>query len=161
MITAGRILIMPKGAYSADETYEMLDLVSHNGISWLAKKTSVGIEPSDANEEYWQNVFSANYAPPTKLLEGRYVDARYSISGNLCFVYLGKATEKMEMNTSYKVGRLPMEIEQVSHASYTMNGRTWVVNAESTSIYVICTDGAPFPDDGMPQLAFVVPLLIP
>lgn len=57
MASAGRILIMPKGNYNSGTTYEMLDLVNHNGKSWLAKKTSVGIEPSDANSEYWQNMF--------------------------------------------------------------------------------------------------------
>lgn len=56
MASAGRILIMPKGNYDASVTYEMLDLVKHNGISWLAKKTVVGIEPSIANSEYWQDV---------------------------------------------------------------------------------------------------------
>lgn len=56
MASAGRILIMPKGEYNANTTYEMLDLVKHNGKSWLAKKTSVGIEPSVANSEYWQDV---------------------------------------------------------------------------------------------------------
>lgn len=54
MASAGRILIMPKGNYDANTTYEMLDLVFHNGTSWLARKTVVGIEPSEANEEYWQ-----------------------------------------------------------------------------------------------------------
>lgn len=58
MASAGRILIMPKGAYDASKTYEMLDLVSHNGTSWLAKKTVNGVEPSEANSEYWQNMFS-------------------------------------------------------------------------------------------------------
>jgi hypothetical protein len=58
MTSAGRILIMPKGNYDASVTYEMLDLVSYNGKSWLAKKTSVGIEPSDANSEYWQDMFN-------------------------------------------------------------------------------------------------------
>lgn len=60
MASAGRILIMPKGNYDSTLTYEMLDLVKHNGTSWLAKKTSVGIEPSKANSEYWQDVFDAN-----------------------------------------------------------------------------------------------------
>jgi hypothetical protein len=57
MTSAGRILIMPKGNYDASVTYEMLDLVSHNGKSWLAKKASVGIEPSAANGEYWMDMF--------------------------------------------------------------------------------------------------------
>ena len=53
MASAGRILIMPKDDYNAETTYEMLDLVKHNGTSWLAKKTVIGIEPSDDNSEYW------------------------------------------------------------------------------------------------------------
>lgn len=57
MASAGRILILPKGNYDAETEYEMLDLVKHNGTSWLAKKTSVGIEPSEANAEYWQDMF--------------------------------------------------------------------------------------------------------
>ena len=57
MASAGRILIMPKGTWSAETEYEMLDLVYYNGTSWLAKKSSVGIVPSDANSEYWQKLF--------------------------------------------------------------------------------------------------------
>ena len=53
MASAGRILIMPKGDYNAETQYEMLDLVYHNGTSWLAKKTTKGIEPSEANSEHW------------------------------------------------------------------------------------------------------------
>ena len=53
MASAGRILIMPKGNYDSSATYEMLDFVFYNGTSWLAKKTVTGIEPSDANSEYW------------------------------------------------------------------------------------------------------------
>lgn len=53
MASAGRILILPKGDYDSTKEYEMLDLVFNGGTSWLAKKTSVGVEPSDANTEYW------------------------------------------------------------------------------------------------------------
>jgi hypothetical protein len=53
MADAGRILIMPKGDYNPSVSYEILDLVVHNNISWLAKKDSVGIEPSVNNSEYW------------------------------------------------------------------------------------------------------------
>jgi hypothetical protein len=57
MASAGRILIIPRGDWNAETEYEMLDLVNHNGKSWLAKKTCTGIEPSEANAEYWQNMF--------------------------------------------------------------------------------------------------------
>lgn len=53
MADAGRILIIPKGDYDASVAYEMLDMVMHNDISWLAKKTVIGIEPSEANSEHW------------------------------------------------------------------------------------------------------------
>ena len=56
MASAGRILILPKGEYNANTTYEMLDLVFYNETSWLAKKTVVGIEPSEANSEYWHKL---------------------------------------------------------------------------------------------------------
>jgi hypothetical protein len=55
MASAGRILIMPKGEWNAETEYEMLDLVYHNGTSWLAKKGVVGIEPSN-NADEWQKV---------------------------------------------------------------------------------------------------------
>lgn len=57
MASAGRILIMPKGAYDSSTTYDMLDMVKYNGTSWLAKKTVTGIEPSDTNSDYWHNLF--------------------------------------------------------------------------------------------------------
>ena len=60
MTTAGRILIIPKGNWNANTQYEMLDLVKHGGTSWIAKKeVPVGIEPTNANSEYWQNMFEA------------------------------------------------------------------------------------------------------
>ena len=69
MASAGRILIMPKGDYNAETQYEMLDLVYHNGTSWLAKKTAVGIEPSEANKEYWQNMFDIDMSEIKSRLE--------------------------------------------------------------------------------------------
>ena len=51
---AGRILIVPRGTYDANATYEMLDLVMYNNASWLAKKTATGIEPT--NDEYWHKM---------------------------------------------------------------------------------------------------------
>lgn len=56
MASAGRILIMPKGDWNAETTYEMLDLVFHSGASWVAKKNVVGIAPSDASVEHWMKM---------------------------------------------------------------------------------------------------------
>lgn len=52
MISAGRVLIMPKGDYNPSVTYEMLDLVSYNGSSYIAKGTTTGNLPT--NTTYWQ-----------------------------------------------------------------------------------------------------------
>ena len=60
MEDAGRILILPKGTWDANTQYEMLDLVYYNGTSWLGRKASQGIEPTNANAEYWQKVFDPN-----------------------------------------------------------------------------------------------------
>lgn len=54
--SAGRVLIKPKGDWDSTTTYEMLDLVNHNGYAFLAKRTVVGIEPSDEYPEYWHNL---------------------------------------------------------------------------------------------------------
>ena len=56
MASAGRILIMPKGTWNAEVEYEMLDLVFNGGASWLAKKTVVGVEPTEANTEHWMKM---------------------------------------------------------------------------------------------------------
>ena len=45
---AGRVLIIPKGAYDANTTYHMLDAVSYNGNSYIAKQTTAGNTPSAA-----------------------------------------------------------------------------------------------------------------
>ena len=53
MADAGKIMIMPKGAYDTSASYEVLDLVTHNDKAWIAKKNATGIEPSEANSEHW------------------------------------------------------------------------------------------------------------
>ncbi len=62
MTNLGRVLILPKGEYNSEVTYYMLDLVLHNGTSWLCKKSVKGIEPSEANKDYWQILIDVNDA---------------------------------------------------------------------------------------------------
>ncbi len=57
MASAGRILIKPKGDWNAETEYGILDLVKHDGKVWLAKEDVVGIEPTDASENPWYNMF--------------------------------------------------------------------------------------------------------
>lgn len=75
MATAGRILIIPKGEYDASAKYEMLDLVNYSGIPYLAKKTSVGIAPT--NTEYWHPMIGIAIANNLNTeTEGYVLDAR-------------------------------------------------------------------------------------
>lgn len=53
MVSAGRVLIIPKGAWNTTDTYSMLDLVSYNGSSYVAK-TSVPANTLPTNTSYWQ-----------------------------------------------------------------------------------------------------------
>lgn len=64
---AGRILIIPRGNYDANIEYEMLDLVFNGGTSWLAKKNSKGIAPTDENSENWMKVFDADALIDSKI----------------------------------------------------------------------------------------------
>lgn len=55
MVNAGRVLIVPKGAWTNLTPYEMLDLVSDGDKAYLARQASVGVRPSeDPNMTYWQ-----------------------------------------------------------------------------------------------------------
>lgn len=55
MVSAGRVLIVPKGAWTNLTPYEMLDLVSEGDKAYLARQASVGMRPSeDPNMTYWQ-----------------------------------------------------------------------------------------------------------
>ena len=77
MTSAGRILIMPKGNYESSVTYEMLDMVHYKGTSWVAKRTAKGIEPSDANSEYWYKMVGFNIINNLETTEeGGALDAR-------------------------------------------------------------------------------------
>ena len=87
MATAGRILIMPKGTWNAETTYENLDMVAHSGRAWLAKKTSVGIEPSDANAEFWHDflgmdVFTEENPPTAAQVGALPIEGGGTVSNN-------------------------------------------------------------------------------
>lgn len=139
MASAGRILIMPKGAYDATTTYEMLDLVSHNSASWLAKKTSVGIEPSDANSEYWHNLIDLDLT----------ADEVGAIARNGYGYFYGNVDELREAGTYVVIstadnmsGSFPLSEDAWYTVNVTAGGtgsntQTWVYNGgETTRVFV-------------------------
>lgn len=78
MADAGKVMIFPRGNYDATSVYEVLDLVNHKGASWVAKKNAInGIEPSEANGNYWFKMAGHNVANSVSVTEDGYVlDAR-------------------------------------------------------------------------------------
>ena len=107
MADAGKILIMPKGIYDANTSYEVLDLVSHNDIAWLSKKDVKGIEPSEANSEYWFKMVSLQTDADT--LDGLHAN---------------------EVGTSGARNLIPYPYY---YKAQTNNGITWTIN-EDTSV---------------------------
>lgn len=66
MNNAGRVLIIPKGTWSNLVSYEMLDLVSLDGVAYLARAASVGQNPSqDTQMNYWQPFGTASQIATT------------------------------------------------------------------------------------------------
>ena len=50
MISAGRVLLMPRGAFDANVQYDILDLVSYNGSSYIAFGPTKGNLPTDTTK---------------------------------------------------------------------------------------------------------------
>ena len=50
--SAGRVLLIPKGDYDSQTTYNMLDMVYYGGKTYVCKQTSTGNVPT--NTVYWQ-----------------------------------------------------------------------------------------------------------
>lgn len=51
-VSAGRVMILPKGSYDAATTYHLLDAVYYGGSTYICKQTTVGNLPT--NTTYWQ-----------------------------------------------------------------------------------------------------------
>ena len=98
MATAGKILITPKGAWDAETNYKVLDLVNHNGTSWLAKGDVVGIEPGKDNGEQWFNILGG--LPSNKLGKAAYASDLFSNYSEPTFVRWDSVT----LNTPYTSG---------------------------------------------------------
>lgn len=55
MVNAGRILIIPQGEWTNLTNYQQLDLVTKGDIAYIARRASVGVDPStDVQMTYWQ-----------------------------------------------------------------------------------------------------------
>ena len=83
MINAGRILIIPKGEWDSLTSYDMLDLVTYDGIAYIAKQAGVGINPkTDPNKDsYWQTFGTAVVPDGTTIIYDASNDIAVNIDG--------------------------------------------------------------------------------
>jgi len=103
MISAGRVLLMPKGDYDSTATYEMLDIVSYNGSSYIAKSTTTGNLPT--NTTYWQLSayggqaanLAGNFAP---LETTDYASRAYAIDD----IFVDKSSQLVIATTTINIG---------------------------------------------------------
>ena len=134
MASAGRILIMPKGDWNTETEYEMLDLVYHNGISWLAKKNAVGIEPRDANAEHWMKMCDG--ADITRILSN-YIN----VNGGTMVVDLGLGGGKGTVHATEFTTYIRAKKDQSNYRDIRITNPG---NSESKSLFVKvvdCADG--------------------
>ena len=80
MASAGRILILPKGTWDNLASYDMLDMVTaSNNKAYLARKASVGVNPTTDDGTYWQMFGSSVAADGTTIVD----DGSGNISVNI------------------------------------------------------------------------------
>ena len=108
MASAGRILIMPKGNYNSETEYEMLDLVFYDGASWVAKKSVVGITPSESSSDYWMKMCEADLTSCLKLSGG-------TLSGNL---RVEKELPRLQLKNTLTSRTLTIEAGDTGVASF-------------------------------------------
>lgn len=67
MIDVGRVILMPRGNYASDIQYDYLDFVLYNGATYVAKRSVVGVTPTDSS--YWQRMSDSVEMSEAKLQE--------------------------------------------------------------------------------------------
>lgn len=84
---------MPKGAYDASASYEVLDLVTHKGNVWVAKRNVAGVEPSEANSADWFLMADlANYLPKNDAVATTFTIEQDGMIGIPCIRYRNGGT---------------------------------------------------------------------
>lgn len=135
MISAGRVLIMPKGTFDPTVQYEMLDLVDYNGSSYFAKSSTIGNLPT--NKTYWQlsayGASSTNIAANFATIEtnvissNNYAVGEYlvDVDSKLCEVIIDIAVgDQIILNTNVKETTVEEMIEGVLAKIETLRQET-------------------------------------
>ena len=135
MATAGRILLMHKGEYQASVTYEMLDMVSYDGVTWVAKKTCIGITPSSSNSEYWFAMVGVS-SEDFEAFKNEVLSSVESIISSS----ISESISESEEATQTKINAVDSRVTTVDSRVTTVDGRVTTVN-NSLSKYLPLAGG--------------------
>lgn len=105
----GRVGIVLKGTWGEQIEYTKLDLVSYDGNSWVAKKTSTGVEPTTENSEFWQLI--SNNSDLIATVQGYKEDAEAAATAAEADSVLGAQAQAaiaptFSASTSYIAGQI-------------------------------------------------------
>ena len=67
-VNLGRVGLVLKGDWVETEPYVALDVVSHDGNSWAAKRANTNVEPTTENDDDW--LFISNTAVLVAKVQG-------------------------------------------------------------------------------------------
>lgn len=97
---AGRIGFVAKGDYDSSINYEQLDVVYHNGSTWMAVQDSQGQEPSE-DSEYWQLAVAAatDHIQQSIVSEDGVHDIRYNQTEEVLQIYNKNTREWSDIPT--------------------------------------------------------------
>lgn len=147
MLDLGKIMLLPRGSYAATETYERLDLVEHNGYSYIALKTVKGISPS-ADGVNWQLHSSGGGASSWNDLEDKPFHEERIVS----YVIEDFTFDASELSNGGIVIETQNPLEVGKTYKINVNGaeRSYVAQEFSGSVYIGNSYGIGSTDDGFP-----------
>ena len=103
MISAGRVLLMPKGEYSPTTPYTLLDSVSYQGSSYVAMGSTTGNLPT--NTTYWQLLASGG---DVANIAGNFADiestATATVKHEIGDIFVDKDSKFVEATATIYVG---------------------------------------------------------
>lgn len=140
--SAGRVAFIGKGSYDATITYNLLDFVIYQGSSYVAKKTTVGNEPTDT--EYWQLLAQGAENAPFGMSDTSGSAAAKEVTTiNGDFQLVTGASVVVKFSNDDTAGGISLAIDGTAAKPVYLNGKATPKNAiASTGIYYFVYNGS-------------------
>lgn len=105
----GKVIPQFKGRYTTKEIYEELDVVAHNGCTWVSQSNNNQTEPSEENTK-WKLVMQS----PISQSDANNISLYFSIIG----ARLDEISKKIEENTSDIKEQHGLVLDSVNSTAY-------------------------------------------